>query len=572
MKRLFPVVAITTAAIAAVSIYGCGPRIPKSVLERIPPLVEVTPAAPPVEAERGMVVAGHPLASQAGVDVLKDGGNAVDAAIAALFVLNVVEPQASGLGGGGFALVRMANDSATVVDYRERAPRGVDPAYYYDPRDSTHYRLQHGGAAVCVPGAAAGWAELYDRWGTLPLERLARDGIKYAEEGFPVSDGLSSMITDYTPLMQSDPNLAAIFLHDSLPPIPGDTLKQPALAKTFRYLAAHGLRSFYRGTIAESIVDAVRADSGSMTLMDLESFRATVTLPIEGEYRGCRILTLPPPSGGGAALVEILNILKQGNYTSDQLGSSNSLHLLAQVFKQGYADSRYMIGDPEFYQTDWRRMLTPEFAVIAGKGINETNKAGGRRPALLPPAPNQGNTTHLVVVDKDRNAVSLTQSINYFFGAGVYAANAGLLLNNQMADFGGPMDSLNTVAGWHRPRSNMTPVILIKDKALYMTLGTPGGSRITSTIAEILINNLDKGMDISAAIDYPRFFSSGPNIFIESRTTMETLKSLMVMGYGLDVRSPYDSFFGGAHGITVTPSGKLQGAADKRRHGEPRGY
>lgn len=540
---------------------GCGPKWQSAPLE---------PAAPPVESDSGMVVAAHPLAAEAGVAVLREGGNAVDAALAALFVLNVVEPHASGLGGGGFALVRMVDDDAYVVDYRDRAPRGVDSAFYYNPADSLR-ALRHGGTAVCVPGAASGWAELQDRWGTMPLDRLTRDAIRYAEEGFPVSPGLSRLITDNLQMILEDSLLAATFLKDGIPHSAGDTLRQAGLARTMRDLTARGLRSFYRGPIAESVVAAVRADSGSMTLEDLEFYRAQVTPPIQGMFGRYNILTVPPPSAGGATLIEALNIIQATKATAAGIGSPQTIHLLAQCLQQAYADAEARIGDPDFIRSDWRAMLTQGFAAQAAAGISPTAKAGPRK-AITPSVSEPGNTTHLVVVDFWGNAVSLTQSINYFFGAGVMAGNTGILLNNQMADFSAPPDTLNLALPRHRPRSNMTPLIVLRDDIPYIVVGTPGGARIASTVAQIGVDILTGKMDISAAIDYPRFFPIGDQLVIETRFPKPTLVALHKLGYKIIQAGPYHYYFGGAHGIVVSPeNGHLLGAADRRRGGAARG-
>jgi len=518
-----------------------------------------------------MVVAAHPLAAEAGLAVLKDGGNAVDAALAALFVLNVVEPHASGLGGGGFALVKMAGQEPVVINYRERAPKAVDTAFYYNPTDSLNH-LRHGATSVCTPGAAAGWGEMQNRWATMSLERLSRDGIKYAEEGFPVSPGFSRMIADNMAMISQNPEMAAVFLKDSVPPVPGDTLRQTNLAHTFKELTARGLDSFYRGPIAEAVVAAVRADSGYMTLNDLEFYRVEVDQPLKTTYRGVTIYTIAPPSAGGTTLIESLNLIAQNKALASGVGSLDGIHLMGQCINQAYADAEATIGDPEFVKGDWRHLLTPEFAVLASNGISATAKPIQRTPAVTPSTSDHGNTTHLVVIDRWGNMVSLTQSINYFFGAGVMAGSTGILLNNQAADFSAPPDSLNLIGPRHRPRSNMAPVVAIKGDKPFLAVGTPGGGRIPSTVTEILVNIIDGGMDISAAIDYPRFFPAGEHIVLENRYPLEVMKGLHKLKYQIHLAGPYHLYFGGAHGIMVSPDGKLLGSADKRRGGAARGY
>lgn len=553
---------IAATALAFV-IAGCGPKWQLAPLE---------PAAPSFEADSGMVVAAHPLAAEAGVSVLRDGGNAVDAAIATMFVLNVVEPHASGLGGGGFALVRMADGDAKVVDYRDRAPRSVDTAYYYNPLDSLNH-MRHGGTAVCVPGAASGWAELYDGWATLPLERLTRDAIKLAEDGFPVNPGLANLIASYTEsVISQDSLIAKVFLRDGAPLLAGDTLSQPQLAETMRNLTARGLRSFYRGPIAESIVQAVRADSGTMSLEDLEFFRAEVVSPIKGKFQSYDLLTVPPPSMGGATLIEALNLVNETDATRTGLGTPEAIHLVSQCIQQAYADAEARIGDPHLVKTNWQEMLTPEFATRAKTGISLEAKPAPRA-AIPPSTSDHGNTTHLVVADRMGNVISITQSINYFFGAGVMAGNTGVLLNNQMADFSAMPDTLNIIRPKAKPRSAMTPLIVMDGNHPILIVGTPGGPRITSTVAQITLNVLVGGMDLNAAVDYPRFFPVGEHLVLESRVSKETMTFLHKKGYQLHLAGPYNLYFGGAHAIAISPkTGMMLGAADKRRGGAARGF
>lgn len=554
---------LLTALMLALSFaaVGCGPKWQLAPLE---------PAAPSFQSDTGMVVAAHPLAAEAGVAILREGGNAVDAAIATLFVLNVVEPHASGLGGGGFALVRMADGDARVIDYRDQAPRGVDTSYYYNPLDSLN-QMRHGGASVCVPGAASGWAELYDNWATMPLERLTRDAIDLAENGFPVNPGLARLITDYYASISQDSLFAGVFLKDGAPPIPGDTLRQPALAQTLRDLTARGLRSFYRGPIAESVVEAVRADSGMMILEDLEFYRAQAVAPIRANFRHYELLTIPPPAAGGATLIETLNLIEETGALKTGVGTPEAIHLTAQCIQQAYADAEARIGDPQIVKTNWREMLTPEFAKVAGQGISLEAKAAPRK--AVPSLSDHGNTTHLVVIDYWGNAVSITQSINYFFGSGVMAGKTGIILNNQMADFSTMPDSLNIIRPKARPRSNMTPLIVLVNDLPLLVVGTPGGSRITSTVAQITLNVLDGRMDLNAAVDYPRFFPMGEHLVIENRFPETTLKYLQKKGYQIHLAGPYHLYFGGAHAIAVSrKDATIMGSADKRRGGAARGF
>ncbi len=413
-RRKFLLTTVTILLIISLFTIGCAPKWQVTPLE---------PPPEPVTAENGIVVAAHPMAAEAGISVLKDGGNAVDATLAALFMLNVVEPHASGLGGGGFAMVRTAGGDAKVVVYRERAPEKVDPLFYADPTDTLHVRMKAGPTSVCVPGAAAGWAELYERWHTLPLERLARDAIKAAEDGFPIDQTLAGQIANNYAKLVADSFLTETFLKkietgDTLQPyayIPyevGDTLRQPYLAATLRTLVDRGLRSFYRGHIAESIVNAVTSGGGTMSLDDLEFYKVEVTEPVRGEYKDYDLLSIPPPSRGGVALIEILNLFDATSATEYGLGDPQSIHLMSQCIQQAYTDARFRVSDQKFIKTDWRKMLKWKHAKIAAEGISLETKPGMRFPAGEPDSEDHGNTSHLVVVDREGNAVSLTQSSN----------------------------------------------------------------------------------------------------------------------------------------------------------------
>ncbi len=548
------------------------------------PALPLEAAPPPVEGQQGMVVSAHPLAAESGLQALQDGGNAVDAALAALFMLNVVEPHASGLGGGGFGLVRMNSGDCKAVIYREKTAAKIDPAFYYDPTDTSYLRMNHGGSAVCVPGAAAGWAELYDNWATLPLERLMRDAIDAAENGFVVDPTLASQIQGAFAEILADSSLAKTFLKGGLPYEAGDTLRQPELAQTFKTLLQRGLRSFYRGPIAEAVAQASQAGGGFITPEDLEFYRAETVDPIRAQLNGrlaaYEAVVVPPPSRGGAAMIEALNLCSLTGAFDEAPHSAGAVHLMSQCIQQASNDAAYAIGDPKFSKRNWQELSTLEFAMESSGGIALDAKPGVRWPTRAPRLDEHGNTTHLVAVDKWGNAVSLTQTINHFFGAGVMAPGTGIILNNQMGDFSVPppdtaqnaLISMNLIEPGKRPRSNMAPLILLKDGKPTLVIGTPGGTRIISAMVEIVANVEVYGMDISAAIDYPRFFPTGEHQVFENRCTKALMDSLMAIGYVLHPAGPYHNYFGGAHGIAVdTETGKLYGAADKRRGGAARG-
>ncbi|HHE46546.1 MAG TPA: hypothetical protein ENL08_02435, partial [Bacteroidetes bacterium] len=311
-------------------------------------------------------------------------------------------------------------------------------------------------------------------------------------------------------------------------------------------------------------------------------YHSEITDPVEGEYHGYELLSVPPPSRGGVALIEALNLFEQTGATGFGIGDPRSIHLMSQCLQQAYADARFLVCDQSFIRTDWKRMLTHQHAALAAEGISLDARAGVALPVGHPDRDDHGNTTHLVVVDRWGNVVSLTQSINYFFGAGVMAGNTGLLLNNQMADFNLPptddaspipLDTLNYIRGRKRPRSNMTPLIMLRDGKPVLAIGTPGGSRIVAAVAQIVVDIIDFDLDISGAIDYPRFFPVMNHLVIENRVDKKLLKRLRKDGYQLHLAGPYSTYFGGAHGIALPPlCRQICGAADKRRGGQAQGY
>lgn len=536
------------------------------------PRWQVSPPIPPpspVLGQSGMVVAAHPLAAEVGVKVLEEGGNAVDAAIATLLALNVVEPYASGLGGGGFALVWFSGQPPRVIIYRERAPADLDISFYYDPADSLK-RLRKGATSVAVPGAPLGYAELYARWGSLPLERLVNPAIELAEKGFPLDPLLARLIQDYLPLLASDSLLSATFLKEGLPPSPGDTLHQPLLAQTLRQIAREGFSAFYYGDLGEEVVASIKRRGGSLSEADLRQYRVLVTEPLTIHWRGYQVFTVPPPSMGGLALLEALQLADLVQVSRFPYNDPRFIHLLSQCIAQGMTDAGALVQDPAYMKGSPLHLLHQERLSHLARTISLEGKAKGRAPMLLEHYPNPGNTTHLVIADRWGNVVSITQSINYFFGAGVMAGSTGIILNNQMADFDAPPDTINLVQPRKMPRSFMAPVIVAQNGRPLLVLGTPGGSRIPSTLTQILTYRLMVGMDLVSSVDANRFYPSGTNLILENRIPLESLKKLRRLGYTLHLAPPFHLYFGGAHALEWGDH-SLMGAADRRRKGTARG-
>ncbi|MFZ5432573.1 MAG: gamma-glutamyltransferase [Calditrichota bacterium] len=547
----------------------------KPTLEEVPPPPDTSFArAVSLVGQQGMVVSAHPLASQVGMEVLQSGGNAADAAVAALGVLNVVEPHASGLGGGGFLLYYdAAQDSFYVLDYRERAPARLNKADYFKPDDTLHLVQRTGGSSVLTPGAPAGWQALHTQFGTQLLSELLAPAVSLADTGYPVSTKQSAMILDYLAEIQAEPTMSQIFLRDSLPLMPGDKLTQPQLAKTLKFLSQTRLENLYYSPYAEYITKAVAATGGTLSNSDLMSYRALDRRPLRGEYHGYEIITLPPPSSGGMMLLEILKLLEPYDLKSLGYLSADYIHTFTLAVRQALADGNEWIADPDYERIPMDALRSDEWMTVArsrmySDSVPEFVTALDSIRAFTP-----GNTTHLVVVDSAGNLVSLTQSINYFFGSGVMVPELGLLLNNHMADFSSDSVSRTAMAPFHRPPSNMAATIVRKDGQPILVIGSPGGARIASVIAQVLVDVLDFGMPLDEALNAPRFHPARKVLVVETRIPQSTLDELTARGWRVYPYGSVNNYFGGVHAIQIDqPTGELRGAADPRRDGAPAGF
>jgi gamma-glutamyltranspeptidase/glutathione hydrolase len=567
--------------------WGCASQ---HAMKKSEPIVSVAtpappsqPAAPPdtnfthsvpMTVHKGMVVCAHPLAAQVGRDVLKSGGNAVDAAVATVAALNVVEPQASGLGGGGFLLYYDAKtDSFHVIDYRERVPRMVDIPKYHQPTDSFHLVQRSGATSVLVPGAAEGWQLMQRLYGKKLISDLFKPAIALADTGYPVSQMQSAMILDHLEDIQADSaGMAKVFLSDGLPLQAGAKLTQPKLAAMLRFLSTTQLDNFYYPPIADEVVNTVQSHGGALGKDDLMYYRAKQRAPLRAMYHGYEIITLPPPASGGTAMLEMLKLVEPMDLKAMGYLSPAYIHTLAQATRQALKDGDTWIADPE-YNRD------PVKALLSDSWINEarSHMKSDSVPAKVTAmdsirAYGLGNTTHLVVVDSAGNMVSLTQSINYFFGAGLMVPELGLLLNNHMGDFSTEEGEVRSIAPFRRPPSNMAATIVRKDGKPVLVIGSPGGPRIAPVIAQVLIDVLDFGMPLNEALDAPRFFPVGKTLVVENRIPKATLDALAAKGWKIYPNGTANSYFGGVHAIEFNHDGTLTGAADPRRDGAPAGY
>jgi len=477
---------------------------------------------PPVAAEHGMVVTAQHLATHVGVDVLKNGGNAVDAAVAVGYALAVVYPAAGNLGGGGFMTLQLADGRKTFLDFREKAPLAATPDMFLDKEGNVIKGASTDGMlAVGVPGTVAGLEMARAKYGTMKREKLIAPAIKYAQEGFVLEQGDVDMLTTATEKFKNDPASAEIFLHHGEPYKAGQKLVQHDLANTLKQISDHGAAGFYRGEVASAIVATSQAGKGIITQADLNEYSTRELDPIECNYRGYEIISAPPPSSGGVALCEILTILE--GYHLSELGyrSAPAMQFQIEAMRHAFVDRNSYLGDPDFVTNPVGHLLDKKYAAEI-RAMIVPDKAGISlliKPGVFPhpaAALHEGsNTTHYSIIDQWGNAVSVTYTLNDWFGTKITAAHTGVLLNNEMDDFtakvgvpnsyGLMQGAANAIAPGKRPLSSMSPSIVTKDGKPLMILGTPGGSRIITTVLLTMLNVIDYGMDIQQAVDAPRF-------------------------------------------------------------------
>jgi gamma-glutamyltranspeptidase/glutathione hydrolase len=563
-------------------------------------LIAVTAAAAPMRpthAEHAIVASVHELASRAGVEMLQAGGNAVDAAVATGFALAVVHPQAGNLGGGGFMLLRNANGKVHFIDFREKAPAAADENMFLDPQGNVIPRSSSGSSsvgykAIGVPGTVAGFIYAEKQYGKLSIEKVMAPAIKLARDGFALAYEDAQDLKDDKYLAQF-PESKRIFLRDGDYYQPGEVFKQPELARTLERLAKDP-DTFYHGAMARELAEEIQKGGGLITAKDLAAYEVRERVPIRGSYRGYEIISAPPPSSGGVALVEILNILEGFDLTKYGNGSAEDIHLEAEAFRRAFYDRADFMGDPDFakvpvaqlidkkYAAAWRDSIDASHASVS-KDLKRPSFGELERQARLRPVAvhESENTTHFSVVDAEGNAVALTTTLNDSFGSRVTAKGLGFLLNDEMDDFtskpGVPNNygliqgSANAVGPGKRPLSAMAPTIVLKDGKLFLVLGSPGGPRIITTDSNILIDVVDFGLDIQEAVNAPRFHHQWlpDEILVEDRLSPDTMNILRSMGHKLTVKH----FWGDGECIMIdSKTGERLGASDGRNNGKAVGY
>ena len=520
----------------------------------------------------GIVVSDHPLATQAGTEILDRGGNAVDAAIATGFALAVVDQAASGLGGGGFMIIYEARDKrAHALDFRETAPEAAHADLYARGGKPVPSLSLTGALAVAVPGEVAGLLAAMKRFGSLPLAALMAPAIRLATEGFPLDAALRYAIERQSSNMKRFPELGRVFLvKDEVPP-EGEIIRQPDLGQTLKAVVAEGADVFYQGWIAQAIVDTVKRDGGVLTLEDLKTYRPVWREPLVGSYRKRTVITMPPPSSGGVALIQMLNVLEGHQLTKLAPNSATYLHLVAESMKHAFADRAQYLGDPDFVKAPIPTLLSKDYAAWVRGRISPVKTHSPKYYGLANFKSEQGGTTHFSVLDRFGNAVACTLSVNTRFGSKILVPKTGIVLNNEMDDFaihpsgnvyGLVGNDANSLQPKKRPLSSMTPTIILQGDRPELIVGGAGGPRIISAVLQTILNVLDFQMPVKEAVEAPRIHHQWipDELNVEDRLPPETKKSLERRGHTIRERTTL-----GVVQAVLAKRSKTSGAADSRK-------
>lgn len=558
----------------------------------------------PLRSKKAMVVSAHPLASEAGLLILRQGGNAVDAAVATTFAISVVEPFSAGIGGGGFLLLRNEKTGEIkALDFRERAPLKATKNMYLDAAGKVRpYASVNGYLAVATPGTVAGMYEVHRRYGKLPWKEVLKPAIALAGDGFTLSHQATwrsaSVYTNRLQVVLNNPAARTIFTRNGEFYQPGEKLVQRDLARTLTAIAKNP-QSFYTGDIARVIANDMAKNGGLITLADLKAYKPIWRTPVCGKFRQFQVCSMPPPSSGGVLLLQMLNIIGDADLKSWGWHHPNALHLMTETMKITYSDRAQYLGDPDFVKVPVQALLSDNYARQRRSEINpdQATPATQIKPILLKNLPQvqiplnrklqlatryeSPETSHLNVVDTERNAVSLTFTVNHGYGAGVVASGTGIVLNNEMDDFvaapGIPNafgllgNEANAIAPRKTPLSSMTPTIISENGHLRMVVGAPGGSTIITQVLQVVLNVLEYNMDVGAAISVPRihhqWFPDELRVETWGLDAM-TLQELRRRGHNIKESQPW----GNVNAIAVTVDNNLEGAADPRGEGSPRGF
>jgi len=537
-------------------------------------------AAQPVHARHAMVVTVEQHATDAGVAVLESGGNAVDAAVAVGFALAVTHPSAGNIGGGGFMLVRLADGRTTFLDFRERAPEKASRNMYLDASGKPTQDSVVGYRAAGVPGSVRGFEYASKKYGRKPWADVVAPAIELAEKGFPVSYGLARSLDGSAERLGRFPESKRVFLRDGRPYEFGETFLQPELARTLERIRREGARDFYEGETAHLLAADMEKHGGLITLADLKNYSVAERQPLTGAYRGYNIITSPPPSSGGAGILQMLGVLEGSGYEKSGAGSAAELHYLAETMRRYFADRAVAMGDPDFVKVPLANLLAPAYIAQLRQSIDPEHATPSSQIHSALPAPAESTeTTHYSIVDADGNAVAVTYTLNFGYGDGVTVPGLGFLLNDEMDDFaakpGTPngfglvQGEANAIQPNKRPLSSMTPTIVTRDGKLSLVVGTPGGPTIINTVLEVMVNVMDFGMNIQDAVDWPRIHHQWlpDQLVMERGFSPDTIALLKARGHQVRIVNQ----IGEVAAIEVR-DGNLEGAADPRTEGTAKGF
>lgn len=530
-------------------------------------LIYTLPSTKPVSATHGMVVTEQALASQVGIDILKAGGNAIDAAVAVGYALAVVDPCCGNIGGGGFMLIHLANNKNIFINFRERAPLAATKDMYLHANETAS---SLGYLAVATPGTVLGLDTALNLYGTMTRQQVMAPAIQLAQEGYTITPAEADGFAKYANDFRAQPNVAQIFLHHDKAYKAGQVLKQADLARTLQLIAAHGPEAFYRGPIANQIVAASKANGGLLSLADFNAYQVELHAPLSCTYQGYTIYSAPPPSSGGVTLCEMLNILEPFDLDEMSLTSAKRVRTIVEAMRFSFADRNSKLGDPDFVNNPINELLSKDYAATISQQIAATTRPLSKLSNL---STEHTDTTHYSIVDSKGNAVAVTYTLNGYFGANVIAGDTGFFLNDEMDDFttqpGKPnafglvQQEQNAIQAGKRPLSSMTPTIVMKDDNVVMVLGSRGGPRIITSVLLTLLNVLDGHLNLQQAVNAPRFhFQDMPNVVYIEPDAISFLGRLLLeyRHYDFDQQHPWSA----VEAIAIDDNNVMYGANDVR--------
>ena len=522
--------------------------------------------------KKAMVSSGKGQATAIGIDILEKGGNAIDAAVAVGFAIGVAEPATSGLGGGGFMTIKSADiEDAVFLDFREFAPENATPEMWELDEKGKVVNKENaiGAKSVSVPGELAGMVYALEKYGTMTLEEVIKPSIRLAEEGVLVTDMTVNMLETYSKHLKKCPDAKKIYLNDGKGFKAGELLKNKDLAKTLKKISEDGIDIFYEGEIAEAIIETVKKNGGVLTRKDLKDYYVELKEPVKGTYRGYTIISSPPPSSGGTHIIETLNILENFDMGSLDINSAEYLHIISEAFKLSYEDRAKYMADTNFVDVPLKGLRSKEYAKKLAEKIDleQAKNSSSYDPWTY----EHDETTHYSIGDNKGNLVSVTKTVNHFFGSCMVAEGTGILLNDTMADFATRKYDVNSVDRRKKPLSTMSPTMILKDGKPFAILGSPGGARIINAVVQVISKLIDYDMDIQDAISSPRIHqNTSDTLYYEDRMDVKEIEKLEKMGHEIFKRLPYDKKMGGVHGIKYEKE-EIVGGADPRRDGTSQG-